>query len=403
MIFQRKYNVLLASGTRINIPIVKRGVVDYAVGADWTPAAGDVKVSLDGGAAANVTNLPTAIAMGNTAYWQFVLTAAELTCKQCIVTVADSATKAVEDQAFLVETYGNASAMYPADIGASNTDLADVKAAIGTPTGASLSADVASIQSDTNDIQTRIPAALVSGRIDASVGAMAADVVTATAIAGDAITAAKVAADVTTEIQTGLATASSIAALPTAAGIADAVWDEAISGHSTAGSTGKALQDAGGAGTPPTAAEVADAVWDEALSGHATAGSAGKALTDVPSASGNATAVWSAGTRLLTAGTNIVLAKGTGVTGFNDPTAAATASAVRTELGVELGRVDVATSTRLAAGDYTAPDNGSIAAIEAQTNNLTFGVTGRVSVNVTHVNATEVTGNGQTGNEWGPL
>ena len=38
--------------------------------------------------------------------------------------------------------------------------------------------------------------------------------------------------------------------------------------------------------------------------------------------------IWAAGTRTLTAGTNIVLAKGTGVTGFNDPTAGAIADSV---------------------------------------------------------------------------
>lgn len=59
------------------------------------------------------------------------------------------------------------------------------------------------VETDTADIQTRIPAALVSGRIDASVGAMAAGVLTATAIAADAITDAKVAADVTIASVTG--------------------------------------------------------------------------------------------------------------------------------------------------------------------------------------------------------
>lgn len=39
---------------------------------------------------------------------------------------------------------------------------------------------------DTNDIQSRLPAALVSGRIDASVGAIAANAITAAAIAADA-------------------------------------------------------------------------------------------------------------------------------------------------------------------------------------------------------------------------
>jgi len=111
--FLRKYAT--GTGADVCIPIIKRGVVDYALGADWTPAPGDVKVSLDGGTAANIATLPTAIAMGNGAVWKFVFSNAELTCKSLVVTVSDSATKAVEDQAFIVETYGNASAMYVVD------------------------------------------------------------------------------------------------------------------------------------------------------------------------------------------------------------------------------------------------------------------------------------------------
>jgi hypothetical protein len=125
---------------------------------------------------------------------------------------------------------------------------------------------------------------------------------------------------------------------PSAADIADAVWDEALSGHVICGSTGEALTAAGGAGDPwitalpgaygvgqagyivgavvkvvsdrlltmlepasgspgeyrfsadalvrapsgsfsaPSAAAIADAVWDEALLGHLAAGSAGAAL-----------------------------------------------------------------------------------------------------------------------------
>lgn len=91
-------------------PLVKRGVVDHAVGADYTPSAGDVKISKDGGAAANVTNLPVAIAMGNSALWDFSLTAAEMQAAQVAVTIADSATKVVEDDHFDIETYGHGSA-----------------------------------------------------------------------------------------------------------------------------------------------------------------------------------------------------------------------------------------------------------------------------------------------------
>ena len=50
--FLRKYGT--GSGADVYIPVIKRGVVDFAVSADWTPASGDVKVSIDGGAAASI-------------------------------------------------------------------------------------------------------------------------------------------------------------------------------------------------------------------------------------------------------------------------------------------------------------------------------------------------------------
>lgn len=67
---------------------------------------------------------------------------------------------------------------------------------------------------DTNDIQARLPAALVGGRIDASVGAMAANV----------ITAAATAADFTTEVTSGLSTLDA-AGVRTAVGLASANLD----------------------------------------------------------------------------------------------------------------------------------------------------------------------------------
>lgn len=58
----------------------------------------------------------------------------------------------------------------------------DSFARLGAPAGASVSADVAAVQAsataieaDTQDIQTRIPAALVGGRINADMGAISAD------------------------------------------------------------------------------------------------------------------------------------------------------------------------------------------------------------------------------------
>ncbi len=243
--FMSKYGV----ARHIYIPIPKAGSANHAVSADWTPSAGDVKISKDGGAAANVTNLPTAIAMGNSTVWDFSITATEMQAAQVMVTVADSATKAVDDTGFIIETYGNASAQHEFDLDtASTAQTGDNYARLGAPAGASLSADVAAvktqtaaIETDTQDIQGRLPAALVSGRIDASVGAMAANTLTASALATDAVDE-----------------------------IADGVWDEATAGHSTAGTTGKALTDAGSAGDP----------WATALPGAYGAGTAGQIVGD---------------------------------------------------------------------------------------------------------------------------
>lgn len=102
---------------------------------------------------------------------------------------------------------------------ASVNQTGDSFARLGAPVGVSISADVAGVQSDTNDIQTRLPAALISGRMDSNVQVMATGVVTASAIAPDAIGASELAADAVAEI-------------------AGAVWDELRSGHVLAGSFG---------------------------------------------------------------------------------------------------------------------------------------------------------------------
>ena len=96
----------------------------------------------------------------------------------------------------------------------------DSFARLGAPAGASVSADIAAVKADTaailvdtgTTLDVRIPAALVGGRMDASVGAMAAGVVTAAAVATDAIDADALAADAVTEIQAGLATPTNITA-----------------------------------------------------------------------------------------------------------------------------------------------------------------------------------------------
>jgi hypothetical protein len=69
-----------------------------------------------------------------------------------------------------------------------------------------LGGDLSALTTAVADVQSRLPAALVSGRMDASVGAMQADTVTATAVAASAVT----------ELQSGLATATNVSAVGTA-------------------------------------------------------------------------------------------------------------------------------------------------------------------------------------------
>lgn len=83
---------------------------------------------------------------------------------------------------------------------------------------------------DTNDIQTRLPAALVGGRMDSSTGAMAANVVTAASIAAAALNGK---GDWNIG-KTGYALS--------AAGV-QAIWDALTTALTTVGSIGKRLAD----------------------------------------------------------------------------------------------------------------------------------------------------------------
>lgn len=69
------------------------------------------------------------------------------------------------------------------------------------------------VETDTADIQSRLPAALVSGRMDSNMQAAANGVITAAVIAADAIGASELAADAVAEIQSGLATSSALSTL----------------------------------------------------------------------------------------------------------------------------------------------------------------------------------------------
>lgn len=61
--------------------------------------------------------------------------------------------------------------------------------------------------------------------------------------------------------------------------IAHTVWDEPIASHLTAGSTGEALDNAGGSGSF-TVQSIVNGVWDEPIASHLTVGSTGAKLND---------------------------------------------------------------------------------------------------------------------------
>ena len=85
-------------------------------------------------------------------------------------------------------------------------------------------------------------------------------------------------------VETATNIPADIAALsiPSAASVADAVWDETQAGHVTAGTFGLYLDaQVSSASTPPTALAIADAVWDEAQSAHVTAGTFGVIATEI--------------------------------------------------------------------------------------------------------------------------
>lgn len=128
------------------------------------------------------------------------------------------------------------------------------------------------VETDTADIQSRLPATLVSGRMDASVGAMANNV----------MTAAAAAADLATELQSGLATASALSTVEGKIDTLDVVADAILLDTAEIGAAGSGLSaipwnaawdaevqsevaDALGVYDPPTKAELDAAVSPLAL------------------------------------------------------------------------------------------------------------------------------------------
>ncbi|NDC42072.1 MAG: hypothetical protein EBZ77_11065, partial [Chitinophagia bacterium] len=227
----------------------------------------------------------------------------------------------------------------------------DIRNALGV-TAPNLDTQLGNINSKTTNLPASFPVVDGSGRV--TVGSLADGAITAAKIADNAITAAKIAdnaidadaiaASAVTELQANLATQASVDALPNAPAIADAVWDEALSGHTIAGSTGKKLADTSTltVGDIPAGLS-AQQVWEYTT--RALTGTQATNLAAIPNIPTNPLLTNDARLNNLDA---TISSRST-----------LTAAQIRTELATELARLDVAVSTRLAAANYTTPPTTS--------------------------------------------
>jgi hypothetical protein len=137
----RKYG----TETRVYFPLVDFGATDYVAGV--TIAAGDATISKDAGAFANIVgeNDDDVFVDEGGGLYSIKVAAAELQAKTVVLKIVDQTSpKEWEDQMLLIDTYGNASAQHPLDLGTAlasqtigtcttNTDLvtaATIKTAI---------------------------------------------------------------------------------------------------------------------------------------------------------------------------------------------------------------------------------------------------------------------------------
>lgn len=116
MPFLRKYGV---AATLDGIVLVTKDAADFK--SSPTLATGDVTISKDGGAFANLTTLPTVTPAAGTSV-QVSLSATEATAARIAIRFIDQTSpKEWEDQEIIIETYGNASAQHAFDLATAST------------------------------------------------------------------------------------------------------------------------------------------------------------------------------------------------------------------------------------------------------------------------------------------
>jgi hypothetical protein len=160
------------------------------------------------------------------------------------------------------------------------SEVEDGLTAFGAATASALATVDANVDAILVDTGTTLPATLttIEGKIDTIDGIVDAILVDTDSTLPGLIATVDGNVDAIL-VDTDTTIPALIAALndPTAAAIADAVWDETMADHLTAGSTGATLNSATTGGVDIAA--LVDAVWDEATADHQTAGSTGAAVS----------------------------------------------------------------------------------------------------------------------------
>lgn len=392
----------------------------------------DSEVSKDGGTFADCTNEATEIATNSGMYY-LDLTSTEMNADTVAIIVKTTSSGAKTTPIVL----------YPEEAGDIRVNVTAFGGTAGT---------FASGRPEVNT--THIAGSAVSTSsaqigvnvVNAGGTAWGSGAITAASIASSAITSAKFGAGAITAsvIATNAIDADALAADADAV-IAGAVWNAAVASYGTANTYGALVEtnlDAtvssrlatSGYTAPATAAAIADAVWDESTTGHTTAGTFGEQVkTDIDAILVDTAEIGAAGAGLTALATqasvNTIddfldteiaaikaktdnLPAAPAATG-DIPTTAAIADAVWDEatlghttagtfgeqLKTDVDAILVDTGTTL-DGLITTVDT-VVDAIKAKTDSLAFTVAGQVDANVQSINDVTITGDGQTGSEFG--
>jgi hypothetical protein len=236
-IILRPYGV---AATIDGVPLIAAGAVNYKVNP--TLAAGDAKISADGGALANLTTLPAVTPAGGTAV-RLAFSALELTCAHAVITIIDQTDPPEwEDQEIIIETYGQASAQHPylgrADVTLADGHLTAAKFGASAITSTVLAdAAITAAKIAANAIGNNQLASSAIGQSTIQNGSF-----TSLKFADNFLTAAKVAADAVVEIRDAIVAAlNDIAAQDVVAALLAAISED----YREVGSVGEAIGNAG--------------------------------------------------------------------------------------------------------------------------------------------------------------